>query len=101
MICKLTKIVHITYFHTLPKIPKKGQKFQFRDKIHKSESTGDQEINCKLQIRSIGDTAPLLTTALSQRRGLHTSVTPRAMLAGAQAPSRATHARQVKGQRFD
>jgi len=28
---------------------------------------------------------------------LLTSVTPRAMLAGAQAPSRATHARQVKG----
>jgi len=39
----------------------------------------------------------LLTTALPRRRGLRTSVTPRAMLAGAQAPSRATHARQVKG----
>jgi len=39
----------------------------------------------------------LLTTALLLRRGLRTSVTLRAMLAGAQAPSRATHARQVKG----
>ena len=31
--------VHFTHFHTSPKIPKKGQKFQSRDKIPKSEST--------------------------------------------------------------
>jgi len=34
--------------------------------------------------------------SLSRCKGLCTSVTPRAMLAGAQAPSRATHVRQVK-----
>ena len=39
MICKLNYIVHFIYFHTFPKIPEKGPKFQPRDKIPKSEST--------------------------------------------------------------
>jgi len=33
-------MIHFTQFQTFPKILKKGQKFQSRDKIPKSESTG-------------------------------------------------------------
>ena len=40
-------------------------------------------------------------TTLLRRGRLCTSLTPRAMLAEAQAPTRASHARQVKGKRSD
>ena len=36
----ISKINWNSYFHTFPKIPKKGRKFQVKDKIPKSESTG-------------------------------------------------------------
>jgi len=32
-------MIHFTHFQTFPKIPEKGQYFQSRDKIPKSEST--------------------------------------------------------------
>jgi len=35
-------MIRFTHFQTFPKIPKKGQKFQSRDKIPKCESTVPQ-----------------------------------------------------------
>jgi len=54
-------MIHFTHFQTFPKIPKKVKKFQSRDKIPKSESTG-QDI-CFQQKAATCDKTPTVVVS--------------------------------------